>query len=111
DRLSDCEKLSQKILKFRIFGDEAGKMNLDVKEAGGEILSVPQFTLYGDTRKGNRPGFNQSAEPAEARVLWVQINTLLRGGGIVVKEGVFGAHMEVALVNEGPVTFWLDSKE
>jgi D-tyrosyl-tRNA(Tyr) deacylase len=70
---------------------------------------VPQFTLYADTRKGNRPGFEASADPDTAKGLWARFNTLLREGGVEVREGIFGAHMEVELVNDGPVTLWLDS--
>jgi len=109
DTLSDIEYLSRKIRNLRIFGDELGKMNLDIKQIDGEILSVSQFTLYADTRKGNRPGFDGSADPATAAEYWRRFNTLLRESGIQVKEGIFGAHMEVDLTNDGPVTIWLDS--
>ncbi len=110
DTLNDIEHLCRKIQNLRIFEDKMGKMNLDVKQIGGEILSVSQFTLYADTRKGNRPGFERSADPEMAKDLWKRFNTLLHQGGIDVKEGIFGAHMEVQLTNDGPVTIWLDSK-
>ncbi len=103
------ERLAKKVAYLRIFEDDAGKMNLNVHEVEGKILSVPQFTLYADTRKGNRPGFEASADPKTAKELWSRFNSLLRGDGLEVEEGVFGAHMEVELVNDGPVTLWLDS--
>ena len=110
DTLSDIEYLARKIQNLRIFGDDQGKMNLNVKQIGGEILSVSQFTLYADTGKGNRPGFEESADREMALDYWSRFNILLREGGVSVKEGIFGAHMEVDLTNDGPVTIWLDSK-
>ncbi len=110
DTSDDIEFLSRKIQNLRIFGDDQGKMNLNVKQVEGQVLSVSQFTLYADTRKGNRPGFDQSADPEMAREYWKRFNVLLRESGINVKEGIFGGNMEVELVNDGPVTIWLDSK-
>jgi D-tyrosyl-tRNA(Tyr) deacylase len=107
----DIEYLYKKVANLRIFEDKNGKMNLDIRQAGGQVLSVSQFTLYADMRKGNRPGFDQSAEPVMARKLWEMFNTELRRKGIEVRTGIFGAHMEVDLLNDGPVTFWLDSGE
>lgn len=108
DTPGDAELLSRKIRNLRIFEDENGKMNLNIEQVKGSALSVPQFTLYADTSKGNRPGFGLSAEPNKAKEYWARLNTLLRDEGIDVGEGVFGAHMDVELVNDGPVTIWLD---
>jgi D-tyrosyl-tRNA(Tyr) deacylase len=101
--------MAQKISKLRVFEDEQGKMNLDLEKVNGEVLSVPQFTLLAKTEKGNRPGFDLAAAPAEAETLWKQFNNALRSRGISVREGEFGASMEVSLVNDGPVTFVFDS--
>ena len=110
DEAGDLERLSKKLANLRVFEDEQGKMNLNIGQVKGCVLSVPQFTLYADTRKGNRPGFDKSAEPDRARDSWLRFNTMLRGYNVDVKEGVFGADMAVELVNDGPVTILLDSK-
>ncbi|OGW81407.1 MAG: D-tyrosyl-tRNA(Tyr) deacylase [Omnitrophica bacterium RIFCSPLOWO2_12_FULL_44_17] len=110
DTENDLERLAEKVLSLRIFEDEQGKMNLNIFQAQGEILSVPQFTLYADLRKGNRPGFEEAADPKTAEGLWKKLNDRLRQSGLMVGEGVFGAHMEIELVNDGPVTIWLDSR-
>jgi D-tyrosyl-tRNA(Tyr) deacylase len=111
DNERDIEYMAKKVMNLRIFSDKDGKMNLNIKNIGGQILSVSQFTLYANTRKGNRPGFDLSAGPEKAKQYWQRFNDLLRGGGIDVREGIFGAHMGVELINDGPVTIWLDSRQ
>jgi D-aminoacyl-tRNA deacylase len=101
--------LADKVAALRIFEDGAGKMNLALAEVGGSALVVSQFTLLGDTRKGNRPGFTAAAPPEAADALYQRFCALLREKGLTVATGVFRAHMEVELVNEGPVTLLLDS--
>ena len=110
DSEEDIGRLAKKVLNLRIFEDAQGKMNLNVRQVNGQILSVPQFTLYADTRKGNRPGFDLSADPRTGEKYWKEFNDLLTSDGIKVAAGVFGAHMEVELINYGPVTIWLDSR-
>lgn len=103
--------MAQKVAHLRIFEDEAGKMNRSLLEVGGRALVVSQFTLYADVRKGRRPSFLDAAPPEEARRLVDAFAEALRACGIPVATGIFGAHMDVALVNDGPVTIWLDSAE
>jgi len=110
DETSDLEYICKKVSNLRIFQDEEGKMNLNIHQVNGQILSVSQFTLYANTKKGNRPGFDQSAGPNMAEDYWHTFNSLLRENGIDLKEGIFGAHMEVDFVNDGPVTIWIDSR-
>ena len=109
DTRAEADWLAEKVAGLRIFGDEAGKMNLSLSDIGGQALVVSQFTLYGDCRKGRRPGFDQAAEPAMAEELYEYFQTKLAGKNIPVSSGRFGAHMEVSLVNDGPVTFVIDS--
>lgn len=109
DTDQDAAYLAEKIAGLRIFEDEAGKMNLGVTEIGGAILSVSQFTLYGDCRKGRRPNFMAAARPEMAEPLYEQFNELLRAKGLTVETGVFGAEMDVDLTNWGPVTLIVDS--
>lgn len=101
--------MADKLAQLRIFEDREGKMNRSVAEVGGGVLVVPQFTLLGDARKGNRPSFAAAAPPAEAEALYQQVCQLLRQRGLPVAQGVFRAHMEVELVNDGPVTILLDT--
>ncbi|MBW4080231.1 D-aminoacyl-tRNA deacylase [Paenibacillus sp. S150] len=109
DTEKDAKYLAGKIAGLRIFEDSAGKMNFSVTDTGGAILSVSQFTLYGDCRKGRRPNFMAAAAPAEAERLYDYFNQELREGGLQVETGVFGAMMDVSLTNWGPVTLLLDS--
>jgi D-aminoacyl-tRNA deacylase len=109
DTSEDLDWLVQKLVNMRIFGDEQGKMNLSLQDVNGEILLVSQFTLFASTKKGNRPGFTQSARPETAIPLYEE--AILRCKGFAKTEtGVFGADMQVALVNDGPVTIIVDSK-
>ncbi len=101
--------MADRVANLRIFEDEQGKMNRSLAETGGEALVISQFTLYGDVRKGRRPGFDQAASPEQAQPLYEQFVRELVARGIRVATGVFQAHMEVELVNEGPVTILLDS--
>ena len=105
-----AKKMAQKLSKLRVFSDEQGKMNLDIHAVNGEILSVSQFTLYGDARKGNRPSFVRALGGPEALKLYDYFNQCLREEGLQVKTGIFGADMKIALVNDGPVTIWLEGE-
>ncbi|MEO8725004.1 MAG: D-aminoacyl-tRNA deacylase [Acidobacteriaceae bacterium] len=109
DSQSDCDYVVQKILGLRIFNDAEGKMNLSVQETGGAILVVSQFTLYGDARKGRRPGFDLAAAGTDAEHWYSQVVAGLRSSGLRVSTGKFGEHMQVELENDGPVTLLLDS--
>ena len=110
DAIEDMEYLVRKIVQMRIFEDEEGKLNRSIQDIGGEILSVSQFTLYADTKKGNRPSFSKAAPGDVALEMFEQFNGLLRETGIPVETGQFGADMKVELLNDGPVTILLDSK-
>ena len=110
DAMEDMEYLVRKIVQMRIFEDEEGKLNRSIQDIGGEILSVSQFTLYADTKKGNRPSFSKAAPGVVALEMFEQFNGLLRDTGIPVETGQFGADMKVELLNDGPVTILLDSK-
>ncbi len=102
--------LARKIAGLRLFEDDGGKMNLDLADVAGAVLAVSQFTLYGDARKGRRPSFSRAAPPAQARALYDTFCELLMAEGVLVQKGVFQAHMEVGLVNDGPVTLWLQNE-
>ncbi|WP_457638273.1 D-aminoacyl-tRNA deacylase [Oceanithermus sp.] len=111
DTAEDLEYLCRKVVNLRIFSDESGKMNLSVRDVSGEILVVSQFTLYASTRKGNRPSFTAAADPAEGKMWYGLCLDKLAELGIHTEAGVFGAHMLVSLVNDGPVTIILDSRD
>lgn len=109
DGEAEAEALAAKIHKLRVFRDPAGKMNLALKDTGGAALIVSQFTLAADTRSGNRPGFSSAAPPDRGEVLYLHFANTLRRLGVAVETGQFGADMAVHLVNDGPVTIWLDT--
>lgn len=111
DGEAEAEAMADKLAALRIFEDPDGKMNLAVSEVGGGVLVVSQFTLLGDVRKGNRPGFSAAAPPEAASALYEQVCARLREKGLHVGQGAFRAHMEVELVNDGPVTILLDTEK
>ncbi|MFD1171440.1 D-aminoacyl-tRNA deacylase [Oceanobacillus picturae] len=111
DTIEDAKYLVQKIIHLRIFEDENEKMNLSLQDTDGSLLSISQFTLYGDTRKGRRPNFMQAARPDDALELYNQFNELVKEQDIHVETGKFGEMMDVQLTNSGPVTLIIDSKE
>ena len=110
DEVASAERLLQRILDYRIFPDQAGRMNLSLRDTGGGLLLVPQFTLAADTTRGNRAGFSTAAEPAEASALFEHLLAHARALHRPVAAGRFGAYMQVALINDGPVTFWLEAR-
>jgi D-tyrosyl-tRNA(Tyr) deacylase len=111
DSLADIAWCADKVVGLRIFADEAGRMNRSVVEVGGAVLSVSQFTLCADVSRGRRPGFTRAAGPELADPYWRQFNELVAASGVTVATGRFGADMAVSLVNDGPVTIWLDSHD
>ena len=111
DTSTDVGCLAQKVLKLRVFPDDKSRMNRSVKDIGGSVLIVSQFTLYGDTRKGNRPSYSRAADPAKAKELYEEFVSYCRETGITTATGVFQAYMKVTLTNEGPVTLMCSSGE
>lgn len=110
DGPEDADLLGDKLVSLRIFEDAEGKMNLDLRETGGALLAVSQFTLFGDVRKGRRPGFTDAMAPGPAEVLFERCCARIRAGGVQVAQGRFRTEMEVSLVNHGPVTILVDTK-
>jgi D-tyrosyl-tRNA(Tyr) deacylase len=111
DTEKDAAYIADKTLGLRVFADEAGKMNLALKQVGGELLVVSQFTLLADTESGRRPSFIRAAPPEDAKRLYEHFLSLVRNGGVKVETGEFGAMMAVSLINDGPVTIILDSRK
>lgn len=111
DTIRDARYLAEKVVGLRVFDDENGKMNLSLTDIGGSILAVSQFTLYGDCRKGRRPGFSEAAPPDVAEKLYDSFCAFCASFGIPVACGRFGAHMKVAIINDGPVTLLLESRK
>ena len=109
DTAAEGERLLERLLNYRVFADAEGRMNLSVMDTGGGLLLVPQFTLAADTKKGLRPGFSTAAPPEEGRRLFEELLELARRRFPAVQAGQFGAHMRVSLVNDGPVTFWIQA--
>ncbi len=110
DDRATAERLAGRIARLRIFSDEDGRMNRALPDMSGEALVVSQFTLAADTSRGNRPGFSAAAPPEEGRALYEHFARALAAQGVHVECGRFGAHMEVALINDGPVTIWMDTE-
>ncbi|MBL7187093.1 MAG: D-tyrosyl-tRNA(Tyr) deacylase [Phycisphaerae bacterium] len=109
DTLNDAQFIADKLANLRIFADEAGRMNRSVLDIGGNILLISNFTLHGDCRKGRRPGFDAAAEPSLAEELYEKVAALVAAQGVGVEKGTFGQYMQVTSLNDGPVTFLLDS--
>jgi len=111
DAVADAAQIAKKVAQLRIFNDAEGKFNLSLEDVGGAVLLISQFTLLGDARKGNRPSFIKAARPEQAVPLYESVAQHLRGRGLTVATGEFGAHMQVHLVNDGPVTILLDTRK
>jgi len=111
DGEDEADRLAGKVARLRVFADDEGRMNRSITETGGTVLCVSQFTLYADVRRGNRPGFTAAAVPELAEPLVERVASGLEALGVRVARGSFGAHMRVSLVNDGPVTIWLDTAE
>ena len=110
DNIDDCQFIADKLSSVRIFEDDTGKMNRSVREAGGSLLIISNFTLHGDCRKGRRPSFDNAAEPQSAKELYEKVIELIASKGLKVEKGIFGENMQVSSLNNGPVTILLDSK-
>lgn len=110
DTSAQAARLAERLFGYRVFGDGAGRMNRSVADTGAALLLIPQFTLAADTRKGMRPGLGRAAPPELGKSLFEELASWLRARGAEVETGRFGAHMQVALVNDGPVTFWLEAR-
>ena len=110
DTSTDAEKLCERLLTYRVFDDESGRMNRSLREIGGGLLLVPQFTLLADTRAGTRPSFSPAAPQEKGRMLFEALVALASERHAPVANGVFGAHMQVSLINDGPATFWLGTR-
>ncbi|MGX6962346.1 D-aminoacyl-tRNA deacylase [Vagococcus xieshaowenii] len=111
DTTEDADYLVRKIANLRVFEDEEGKMNLGIKDVHGKILSISQFTLLANTKKGNRPSFVEAEKPSEAKAMYEYFNETLRSEGLDVSTGQFGADMKVSLINDGPVTILFDTEQ
>jgi D-tyrosyl-tRNA(Tyr) deacylase len=111
DGEAEAAYLARKIIGLRVFEDDGGKMNLGLTDIGGAVLAVSQFTLFGDVRKGRRPSFIEAARPEHAEPLYQRFCHLLTAEGVAVEQGVFQTHMQITLVNDGPVTIWLDTAQ
>ena len=107
DGVPEAERLAERLLSYRVFADQDGRMNVSVRDSGGSVLLVPQFTLAADTRSGTRPGFSRAATPDAGRDLFERLVAVVEHSGVYCATGRFGAHMQVSLTNDGPVTFWL----
>ena len=107
DGEAEAQRLAERVSAYRVFPDAQGKMNLSLRDVGGELLAVPQFTLAADTDSGLRPSFSAAAVPAEGELLFLKFVECAAARGLHARAGQFGAHMKVSLVNDGPVTFWL----
>ena len=107
DNAPKADRLLERLLSYRVFPDAHDRMNLSLQDIGGDLLLVPQFTLAADTRKGNRPGFSNAAKPDDGQYLFNYLYAQARGMHARVQKGIFGADMQVSLINDGPVTFWL----
>ena len=109
DTIKDAKFIADKLVNLRIFADQAGKMNLSLRDVDGKVLLVSNFTLHGDCRKGRRPGFAAAAQPQLARELYEKVAILIADHGVTTEKGIFGEHMHVTSTNDGPITFILDS--